>query len=255
MDERNFKLTLSKTLEREFIKKHKGYDEDFIDVYTTMPNCGLYIEYTSIYTYTTWNTYRAILHIQVPLTRIDVFEKYKKEILGEASQIFGKQDDYYLTDLNIDVLVEKYETFDFSVLGLNKTLRLSIGDASTLIAQGRYSSSVDRVHTALHGYLRIRLEELDIKYEESDMMPKLFNLLYKKWEEVGNGDINDMMLKALRSASATIDSLNDIRNRYSLAHPNDEIVSEAEAKLILGLMESICNYIEKRRVKVDHYSK
>lgn len=48
MDDRDFKLTLSKTLERKYIKKHKGYDEDFIDVYTTIPNCGLYIEYTGI---------------------------------------------------------------------------------------------------------------------------------------------------------------------------------------------------------------
>jgi len=249
MDERNFKLTLSKTLEREYVKKKTKYDEDFIDVYTTMPNCGLYIEYTSIFTYTTWNTYRAILHIQVPLYRIDVFEKYHKKILDEAVQIFGKQDDYHLTDLNIDVLVEKYETFDFSVLGLNEILRKAIGDATTLIAQGRYSSSIDRVHTALHGYLRIRLDELEMKYEESDMMPKLFNLLYRRWEGIGNNDIDNMMLKALRSASATIDSLNDIRNRYSLAHPNEEIVNESEAKFVLGLMESICNYIETRRIK------
>lgn len=135
-------------------------------------------------------------------------------------------------------------------MGLNKTLRRAIGDANTLIAQGKYSSCIDRVHTALHGYLRIRLDELEIKYEESDMMPKLFNLLYKRWEEVGNSDINNMMLKALRSASATIEALNEIRNRHSLAHPNEEIIDEAEAKFALGLMESICNYIETRRIKV-----
>lgn len=125
-------------------------------------------------------------------------------------------------------------------MGLNETLRRAIGDATTLIAQGRYSSSINRVHTALYCYLRIHLDEFeDIKYEESDMMPKLFNLLYRKWEEISNSDINYMMLKALRSASAIIDLLNDIRN-YSLAHPNEEIINEAEAKLILGLMENIC---------------
>lgn len=250
MNERDFRLTLSKTLERKYVKNKTLYGEDFIDVYTTIPNCGLYIEYTSIYTRTEWDTYRAILHLQVSLNRIDVFEKYHKEILKEASQLFGKQDDYYLTDLNIDILVEKYETFDFSVLGLNETLRRALGDATTLMAQGRYGSSVDRVHTALHGYLRICLDELEVKYEESDMMPKLFNLLYKKWEEVGNSEINNMMLKALRSASSILDSLNDIRNRYSLAHPNEEIVNEAEAKFVLGLTENICNYIQVRKIKV-----
>jgi hypothetical protein len=250
MDEKNFKITLSKTLEREYSKKDSKYSEDFIDVYTTIPNAGLYIEYTGIFTKSEWNTYRAILHLQVPLNKLDVFEKYQKQILNEASQIFGKQDDYYLTDLNIDVIVEEYETFDFSVLGLNKTLRQEVGDAATLISQGKYSSSIDRIHTALHGYLRISSDEFGLKYEESDMMPKLFNLLYKRWEEVGNGEINEMMLKALRSASATIEALNDIRNRYSLAHPNREIVSEDEAKFVLGLAESIVKYIEKRSIKV-----
>lgn len=249
MDEKSFRLTLSKALERAYLKNKTWFGADFIDVYTTVPNCGLYFEYTGIYTRTEWNTYRAILHLQVPLARIDVFEKYRKEILDEASQLFGKQDDYYLTDLNIDVLVEKHETFDFSVLGLNETLKRAIGDATTLMAQGRYGSCIDRVHTALHGYLRIRLDELGVKYEESDMMPKLFNLLYKKWEELGNNEINEMMLKSLRSASSTLDALNDIRNRYSLAHPNDEIISEPEAKFVLGLAECICNYMDKRKIK------
>lgn len=251
MDEKNFKITLAKTLERKFIQRATHFSEDFIDVYTTIPNCGLYIEYTGIFTRGEWNTYRAILHLQAPLSKLDIFEKYQKDILNEASQIFGKQDDYYLTDLNIDVLVEEYEIFDFSVLGLNKTLRQAINDASTLIAQGKYSSSIDRVHTALHGYLRIRLSEIGVKFEESDMMPKLFNLLYKKWEEIENDEINEMMLKALRSASATIDALNDIRNRYSLAHPNSEIVSEDEAKFVLGLAQSIVNYIEKCTIKAE----
>lgn len=251
MDERYFKLTLSKTLEREYIKKENRYTEDFIDIYTTIPNCKLYIEYTGIFTRTEWNTYRAILHLQVPLSKLDVFEKYQKPILNEASQIFGKQDDYYLTDLNIDVKVDKFETFDFSVLGLDKTLRQAVSDAETLIAQGKYSSCIDRVHTAIHGYLRVCLNELDVEFDETDAMPKLFNLLYNKWEKVKNGEINEMMLKALRSASATLDVLNNIRNRYSLAHPNSEIISENEAKFVLGLAESIVNYIGRRTIKVN----
>ncbi len=249
MDERDFKITLSKTLERLYIKSLGKYTADFIDIYTSIPNVGLYIEYTGLFTRYEWNTFRAVLHLQVPLNKMDVFEKYKNTILSEAEKIFGKQDDYYLTDLNVDVLIEKYENFDFSVLGLNNTLRQAIGDAQTFIAQGKYSSAVDRVHTALHGYLRIRSDELELKYEESDMMPKLFNLLYKKWEELGASTMNEIMLKALRSASATIEALNEIRNKYSLAHPNKEIISEDEAKFVLGLTENIVNYIEKRSIK------
>jgi hypothetical protein len=250
MNEKDFKLTLSKTLERNYIKDKSKYNEDFIDVYTTLPDCGIYIEYTGIFTRTEWNTYRAILHLQVPLSRLDVFEKYHSIILTEATQLFGRQDDYYLTDLNIDVLVEKHKTFDFQELGLNETLRMAVSDATTLMAQGKYSSCIDRVHTALHGYLRVRLDELgNDEYSEDDSIMRLFNLLYREWEEVEDNNINKMMLKVLRSASASLEALNNIRNDYSLAHPNNCIIGEPEAIFILGIMESIVNYMETRAIK------
>jgi|GEM_PF-435425 len=251
MDEKSFIITLSKTLEREFQRNRIKYTEDFIDVFNTLPICESYIEYTGIFSRTEWNTYRAILHLKIPLNKLDSFEKYSEVILREASSLFGKQDDYYLTDLSLDVKVEMHKNFDFSVLGLNATLQQALSDAEASIHSGRYSSSVDRVHTALHGYLRTRLEQQSVCFEADDSMPKLFNLLYKEWEKVENNHINDMMLQALRSASASLDALNNIRNRYSLAHPNSEIIGENEAKFALGLAESIVNYIDIRVNNTD----
>lgn len=250
MNENDFKLNLGKILERKFLKKEDvNLGIDFIDVYTSIPDCNVSFEYTGLFTRREWNTYRAIIHFQCGLGKIDVFEKYSEVILSEASSLFGKQDDYYLTDISIEPKMEKFDVFDFSELGLNETLRRAIGDASIFIGQGKYSSCIDRVHTAIHGYLRSKLDDLEVSYEESDMMPKLFNLLYREWETLNNSDLDDMMLKALRSASATLDVLNDIRNRHSLAHPNDNIIGENEAKLVLGLAESISRYINKRNFK------
>ena len=237
MNENDFKISLGKILERRYINSKPKLTVDFIDVYTALPDCGLYFDYTGLFTRVEWNTYQAILHLKCPLSKLDVLEKYHKIILEEAIALFGKEDDYLLTALSIDPLVERYKIFEFEELGLNETLRRAIGDASTFMAQGKYSSCIDRVHTAIHGYLRIKLDELDVTYEETDMMPKLFNLLYQKWSSLNNSDINEMMLKAIRSASATLDALNNIRNRHSLAHPNTEIIDEQEAKFILGLKE------------------
>lgn len=258
MNETSFKQTLAKALEKEYIKGKKDifnntYKEDFIDVYSNIPMCELYFEYTNIFTGFEWDTYKTILNIQVLLNKVDVFEKYKKEILSIAASIFGRQDDHFLTDLNIGIKPEKYQTFDFSELGLNETLRNAINDAQLLMAQGKYSSSIDRVHTAIHGYLRIRLDELSIEYSDEYSIPKLFNLLYKQWEEIDNNQINDMMLKSLRSASSILDTLNTIRNKYSLAHPNEELIREEEAKFILGLVENIMNYIEVRVIAGEDF--
>ena len=248
MNENDFKISLGKVLEREYLKKEASLGIDFIDVYTALPDCNLSIEYTGIFTRREWNTYRAVLHLQCRLDKIDVFEKYSDKIQEVASSLFGKQDEYYLTDIVIAPMVEKYETFDFSEIGMNETLRKAIADAETFMAQGNYSSCVDRVHTSIHGYLRKRLDDMSVPYEESDMLPKLFNLLYKEWEQLNNSEIDNMILKSLRSASATLDALNDIRNRHSLAHPNEEIIEEHEAKLMLGLAESIMNYACKRNI-------
>lgn len=110
-------------------------------------------------------------------------------------------------------------------------------------------SAVDRVHTALHGYIRVKLTELEIHYEESDMLPKLFNLLFKQWESLDNNEIDEMILKILRSASSSMDVTNTVRNRYSLAHPNENIVAEDEARFVLGLVNNITCYMEHRKFK------
>lgn len=102
----------------------------------------------------------------------------------------------------------------------------------------------------MHGYLRVKLDDMRISYEETDMMPKSFNLLYREWEKLNSSEIDNMMLKSLQSASVTLDVLNDIRNKHSLAYPNREIIEESEAKLVLGLVESISNYIDKRNIGI-----
>ena len=88
MNDLDFKITLSKALERQFAKNRIELNDDFIDIYTTLPICGLYIEYTGIFTRSEWNTYRAVLHLQIPLRLIDLYEKYHSIILREAKYIW-----------------------------------------------------------------------------------------------------------------------------------------------------------------------
>lgn len=59
-------------------------------MYTSLPDSNLYFEYTGIFIGMEWNTYRAVIHIQCKLDKLDVFEKYREKILKEASALFAK---------------------------------------------------------------------------------------------------------------------------------------------------------------------
>ena len=49
----------------------------------------------------------------------------------------------------------------------------------------------------------------------------------------------------IRSASGVISSINDIRNRHSLSHPNEEIIGEREALLAIRIIKELSNYINE----------
>ncbi|AVX19623.1 Abortive infection C-terminus [Carboxydocella sporoproducens DSM 16521] len=236
--EENFKTTLLKVWENEYT--------DSFGVSRALNKSHIYFEYTSIFTRREWNTYSAILHIRTPYDNIKVLEENKDKIFRIAERIFGKQDDYYLTDISIDVLIEQFEVVDFSLLGKTETIRRAISDAESFMKEGKYSSAIDRVHTSLHGYLRLLLDTKKVSYEESDTLMQLYSKLHNSLDPIENKEINNLIKSTIRSASAVIDSINTIRNKHSLSHPNEEIVGESEAKLVIGICKVLFDYIEGR---------
>jgi hypothetical protein len=103
---------------------------------------------------------------------------------------------------------------------------------------------IDRVHTALHGYLRYRLDRKGISYQESDTLSQLYNKLHSSLDRLNVSEYNDLVKTIIRSMSGVISSINDLRNRYSLSHPNETIVSEREAKLAIDTLKIITDYLE-----------
>lgn len=215
------------------------------DVLTTLLKSNTYIEYTGIFTQREWNTYCAILHIQVPVEKYEMMQRNEDRILTVAEKVFGKQDDYFLTDIEIGIIVASCEVIDFSELSVTDVISKAIEDAEIFMSSGKYDSAFDRVHTAFHGYLRKKLDDLGEKYEESDTLSQLYSKLHSY---VGNSiatEQSGLMKTALRSASGVVSSINDFRNRYSLAHPNDSIIAVREAELCIKLVKDISDYIEK----------
>lgn len=238
-----------KALKNTFIKAWDYNDPFEVDVLKALKRSEMYIEYTSIYSKIQWNTFSAIFHIKAFVDDLHILESNKNTLLEVAAKIFGRNSNYILTNVEIDILVESHEIIDFKVLGKSVTIQKTIKDAELFMANGSYSSAVDRIHTTMHGYLRWKLDILQIEHIESDTIIQLYSKIHNQILIDSDENLSKVIKTALRSASGVIDSINTARNKYSLSHPNKEIISEVEAKLLISLGKSILEYLENVKVK------
>ena len=244
MDDRSFKATLIKALEYRANADCKFGTDKMWEVITTLPRCNVYIEETGLFTRREWNTYCSILHIQAPIDKQDSFIAEQENILDIAESIYGRQGDNYLTHVDIGILVEHYEVIDFSSISLTEVISKAIADAELLMEQGKYDSAFDRIHTAFHGYLRNVLDNKQVGYEESDTLSQLYTKLHTEVSaNIGSTEIAELVRKSLRSASGVIAAINEMRNRHSLSHPNDDLLQKREAEFAIKLVKDMSDYI------------
>lgn len=246
INDKDFKATLIKALEdRANIDETFGTNTMW-EVIMTLPRCNLYIEETGLFTKIQWNTYCSILHIQAPINKRSCFISEKDNIFDIAESIYGRQGDNLLTHIDIGILVEHYEVIDYSAISLTEVVAKAISDAELFMSQGKYDSALDRIHTAVHGYLRKILDNKQVTYEESDTLSQLYTKLHIKISDsMGASPIADLIKTTLRSASGIIPSMNDLRNRHSLSHPNEMLLQKREAELVISIVKNITDYINE----------
>lgn len=247
MNDKDFKITLIKALEKGINDISDPKQKEALrTVAFTLPTCNVYLEETSIFTYREWDTYRTILHIHAPINKLDIFESQVSIIKTIAGKIYGRQGDNYLTDVEIEIMVEQHEIIDFTMISVTSIITQSISDAELFMKEGKYASAFDRVHTAFHGYLRKILDDMNVQHEESETINQLYNKLHSKIGcKIEPKPVADLIKTLIRSASGVISSINDIRNRHSLSHPNEEIIDENEALLAIRIIKELANYINE----------
>lgn len=123
----------------------------------------------------------------------------------------------------------------------------AIADAEVLVRANGPVSGIDRVHTALNGYLIATCVKEGISYPPEPTMTKLLKVLrreHPKLKDLGPraGDIE----RVLNSFGNVLDALNPLRNQASVAHPNETLLDEAEARLVLNGATTILAYIDEK---------
>ncbi|KMY56593.1 abortive infection family protein [Geobacillus sp. FSL K6-0789] len=106
--------------------------------------------------------------------------------------------------------------------------------AEILINNHSAASAVDRVHTALHGYLKKICDEAGIVFEKDrPTIQEIFSKL-KNEHPCFKVDNDPNFNAIINSISKLLHKLNDIRNNRSFSHLNENILGEPEALFIIN---------------------
>jgi len=126
----------------------------------------------------------------------------------------------------------------------NQTVYKALEDAEVLLNTQGATSAYDRMHTALHGFLKQVCTNKGIVFDDDDaitaLLPKI-NTYIKQQPDIGR---NDKVFAMLRSANSMLDTINYLRNHHSMSHPNEHLLIESDAKFSINLARSIMSYID-----------
>ena len=195
----------------------------------------------------------SILYYKCPVDRyVELAETYERDNLkheycqiAEAMNEVGHYVRFILLDLDPESGPAPVATPALTIR--SDSVERALADAEQLIHSRGAASGVDRVHTALHAYLKGIAEKASIQFQDDASITTLFKLLRDshpalRVPEPRAGDID----RVIRSLSTILDALNPVRNKASGAHPVDAILQEPEAMLVINSVRTLLHYLDAK---------
>lgn len=184
-------------------------------------------------------------NIQVKILK-GVLEKYPLDYFSEAEQ--DAKSKYYQRIKEIISRLEGRAIVEMPSLSYtNDTVERAIKDAKLLIENNGATSGVDRIHTTLYGYLKEVCKTENITINEKDTLTQLFKKLKNSHPKLQiTGPRRNDIFQIINSFSNALDKLNPIRNKATLSHPNEDLLHEDEAILVINSAQTILNYLDRK---------
>ena len=126
----------------------------------------------------------------------------------------------------------------------NESVYEALEDAEVLIRERSASNGYDRMHTALHSFLRQACTNNSIDYNKTDAITALLPKINTHLKTLPDDGRNEKVFIMLRSANSMLDNINYLRNHHSLSHPNEDLLSEGDARFAINLARSIMTYVD-----------
>lgn len=132
------------------------------------------------------------------------------------------------------------------VKNVNENIYQALEDAEVLLKNNGPHRAYDRVHTALHASLRqMCANHVIATNSTNDNVPGLLSLITAHLKDLPDDGRNEDVFKMLRSSAAILHGINNLRNNYSMAHPTETLLNEADARFAINLVRSIMTYIDE----------
>jgi len=121
----------------------------------------------------------------------------------------------------------------------------ALADTEALLRSGGPPSAVDRVHTTLHGFLRSACDDAGIAYEPDSGITGLFKRFLQSHPNLNEPRPHEeSVTKVMRSLCSVLDAFNPARNKGTLAHPNEVLLTPNEATLFINSARTILQYLD-----------
>lgn len=129
----------------------------------------------------------------------------------------------------------------------SEVVERALADAANLLKTSGAVSAVDRVHTALHGWLKAACAEASIPLGADPNINEVFQALRQHHPKLQlAGPRADEVTKILRALSKIVDAINTLRNRASVAHPNEELLDETDGMLAINTCQTLLHYLDTK---------
>ncbi|MGH2698265.1 MAG: abortive infection family protein [Actinomycetota bacterium] len=132
-------------------------------------------------------------------------------------------------------------------VAVTQVVSRAIADAETLLRASGATSGVDRVHTALHGYLIALCAAEEIVVSPGATMAAILKALRRDHPRLQDlGPRAKDIERILNSCGTIMDALDPVRNRASVAHPNELLLASEEAALVINTARTLLSYLSSK---------
>ena len=132
-------------------------------------------------------------------------------------------------------------------LSASEVVRRALTDADQLIETNGAQSAVDRLHTAMHGYLKAECAAASIAIPPDATLTQAFKALRTNHPALADlGAHTTDVAKVLQSFASVLDALNTVRNHGSVAHPNEHLIEAPEAFLFVNAVRTLFHYLNNK---------
>jgi hypothetical protein len=122
----------------------------------------------------------------------------------------------------------------------------ALTEAEVLLHQTGAASAVDRVHTAMHAYLRAVCDAAGLTAAPDAGMTELWKTVREHHPAFAvAGHREEEIVRIVKAVSTILDSANTLRNRASGAHPST-VLAEPEAILVINATRTLLHYIDAK---------